>query len=439
LEELETAESLRREIAALRARTAELKADLASVEAHVQRLERTIEVVPGAVWESEGSPGQAGYRTLYVSGEVERIFGYTPEECLRHPGFWTSLVHPDDAAIVARDEANITGTGGRLSEHRFLTRDGRSVRVETHITLHRDASGAVVGRSVVALDVTERVLAERARLEVLTRAQEMTSRLDNLIVGVPGLVWELKLRPGSPAPVLTFVSDYLMTMVGYRPDEVVEKPWIWNQITHPDDQARVDDEAARIHATESGSGTLQYRMVTRDGQIRWVETHLRATRDGAGAVTGTHGVTLDITARKLAEEARTELNDRVIQSQRATLVELLAPLIPISTDVLVMPLIGTLDEARLEHALAALLQGITSARARIAILDLTGARHVDAGIADALVRAARAARLLGVEVVLTGISPAAAAALAGLGVNLQGIFVCGTLEGGIRHATGKSG
>lgn len=433
MEEPETIESLRLEIAALRARSTALRAALASAEQQVERLERIIEVVPGAVWESEGFPGQAGYKMPYVSGEVERIFGYTRAECLRHASFWTSIVHPDDTAMIVRDLAKIAATGGRLSEHRFVTKDGRSVWVETHITLNRDASGAVVGRSVVAPDVTERVLAERTRKEQLARAEELAARLDNLIAGVPGLVWESRLHPGSPTPAPTFVSDYLMTLVGYRPDEVVDKPWIWNQITHPEDQARVDDETEQIHA--SGSGMMQYRLIARDGQTRWVESHLRVTRDEAGAVSGAHGVTLDITERKLAQDARAALNDHVVQSRKATLVELQAPLIPISADVLVMPLIGTLDEARLAYALTALLQGITSARARVVILDVTGARNVDAGIAGSLLRAARAAGLLGVEVVLTGISPAAAALLASLGVNLQGIFVCGTLEAGILHVT----
>lgn len=393
MDEPETVESLRLEIAALRARSTTLKAALESAEQESRRLERIIEVVPGAVWESEGSPGQPGYRMPYVSGEVERIFGYTPEECLRHASFWTSVVHPDDTAIVVRDLAKLAATGGRLSEHRFVTKDGRSVWVETHITLNRDASGAVVGRSVIAPDVTERVLAEKARGELLVRAQGLASRLDNLIDGVPGVVWESQVRPGAEAPVPTFVSDYLTALAGYRPDEIVGDPGSWERLTHPDDRARIEGETAEIH--RSGRGVLQYRVVTRTGQTLWVETHLRVTRDEAGAVRGAHGVTMDITARKLAEEASARLNEQVIQEQKATLVELLAPLIPISSDVLVMPLIGTLDEARLDHALTALLQGITRARARVVILDLTGARNVDAGTAAALMRAARAAALLG--------------------------------------------
>src|SRR5262249_34880853 len=162
----ETAEALRREIATQRARAAELKRALGSVEQHIRRLERIIEVVPGAVWESEGTPGTPSYRMPFVSGEVERIFGYTREECLRRANFWTSIVHPDDTTMVVRELKAVATTGGRLSQHRFITKDGRSVWVEVHIALNRDASGAIVGRCVVAPDVSERVLLERSREEI---------------------------------------------------------------------------------------------------------------------------------------------------------------------------------------------------------------------------------------------------------------------------------
>lgn len=437
MEEPETAESLRLEIATLRARSAQLEGALASAEEQVRRLERTIEVVPGAVWVSEGSPGQPGYKIHYVSGEVERIFGYTFEECLGHAGFWSSIVHPDDTAIVVRDLARIAATGGRMAEYRFVTKGGRSVWVETHIALIRDASGAVVGRSVVAPDVTERVLAEQARRELLARAQEMAARLDNLIASIPGLVWESRGHKEGAIPVVSFLSDYLFTLSGYQPEEVVGRTDSWMKIVHPDDQERIARETAAVFA--AGSGSLQYRWVRKDGRTVSVESHLGVIRGESGEIVGASGVIMDVSERVLAEEARARLNEQVIQSQKAMLVELLAPMIPISADVLVMPLIGTLDEERLEHVLVTLLQGIPVARARIVILDLTGARNVDAGIAEALLGAARAARLLGVEVVLTGIGAAAAATLVGLGVNLQGIFVCGTLEDGIVHATRKPG
>ncbi|WP_437287044.1 STAS domain-containing protein [Sorangium sp. So ce406] len=69
-----------------------------------------------------------------------------------------------------------------------------------------------------------------------------------------------------------------------------------------------------------------------------------------------------------------------------------------------------------------------------AILDVTGVKDVDAESADALLRIARAARLLGAQLVLTGIGPDTAQTLVDLGVDLTGITTRSTLQSGIAHA-----
>jgi anti-anti-sigma regulatory factor len=73
-------------------------------------------------------------------------------------------------------------------------------------------------------------------------------------------------------------------------------------------------------------------------------------------------------------------------------------------------------------------------RAHTAILDITGVRVVNAEVAEALVRATRAARLLGARVVLTGIGPDVASALVELRVDLEGIVTRGTFQSGIAFA-----
>jgi anti-anti-sigma regulatory factor len=176
-----------------------------------------------------------------------------------------------------------------------------------------------------------------------------------------------------------------------------------------------------------GEVTSQVRWVRPDGSITWVESLIRVVKNEAGAVIGLSGVTMDITARKQAEEAQARLREQI-------LAELSTPLIPIKQDVVAMPLIGTLDRARASRVVEALLRGVSAARARVAILDVTGVSNVDVEVADALVRAAKGARLLGAQVVLTGIRPEVAQTLVTLGTDLQGVLTLSTLEAGIRFA-----
>jgi anti-anti-sigma regulatory factor len=68
------------------------------------------------------------------------------------------------------------------------------------------------------------------------------------------------------------------------------------------------------------------------------------------------------------------------------------------------------------------------------ILDITGVLLVDTQVADALLQASRAVRLLGAQVMLIGIRPEVAQTLVGLGADLSGIVTHSTLQSGIAYA-----
>jgi len=145
----------------------------------------------------------------------------------------------------------------------------------------------------------------------------------------------------------------------------------------------------------------------------------------------------DITDRKRAEAAQRLVEEQqdIIRSQQESLLELSTPFIPITEQVMVMPLIGAIDSRRAQQVLDSLLHGVSSTRARIAILDITGVPLVDTQVANVLIQAAQSVKLLGAEVVLTGIRPEVAQTLVGLGVNLSGITTMSNLQRGIAYAT----
>jgi rsbT co-antagonist protein RsbR len=148
----------------------------------------------------------------------------------------------------------------------------------------------------------------------------------------------------------------------------------------------------------------------------------------------------DITDRTRMQAAQQELarKEALIQVQQQSLNELSTPLIPITDGVVVMPLIGTMDSTRAEHMLATLLDGIASMRAIVAILDITGVPVVDTHVANALIQAAQMVRLLGAQVILTGIRPEVAQTLVGLGVDLAAITTLSSLQRGIAYATTRA-
>jgi anti-anti-sigma regulatory factor len=84
------------------------------------------------------------------------------------------------------------------------------------------------------------------------------------------------------------------------------------------------------------------------------------------------------------------------------------------------------------------LQGVADYHATVAILDITGVQVVDTQVANTLVRTAQAVKLIGAQVVITGIGPAMAQTLVQLGADLSGIVTRGSLQAGIEYALGKS-
>jgi anti-anti-sigma factor len=142
----------------------------------------------------------------------------------------------------------------------------------------------------------------------------------------------------------------------------------------------------------------------------------------------------DISESKQRETERAALHQQVIDAQRDALRELSTPLIPISDEVVILPLIGTIDSQRAQQMMEALLEGVARHQASLVILDITGVSVVDTQVAQAFIQAAQAVRLLGAQVMLTGIQPQIAQTLVHLGADLSGIQTQGSLQAGIAAA-----
>lgn len=260
--------------------------------------------------------------------------------------------------------------------------------------------------------------------------QAQTRRLNAILAAVPGVIWEARGNAGGTGNVLSFISDHILPMLGYRPDECVGNPGFWRGVVHPEDGPRIGPAIAEIYA--NGGGIVRYRWLRKDGRPIWIESRMHILRGEHGEHQGARAITMDISARKEAELARQRLQAEVREAQAEALAELAVPLLPISSEILVAPLIGSLDRGRIELLLEALLHDLR--RARFVILDLTGVHRVDPGTADALLAVTRTVRLLGATVVLTGIGPDVAQPLVNLLTEREGIILLATVESGIAHA-----
>jgi len=122
-------------------------------------------------------------------------------------------------------------------------------------------------------------------------------------------------------------------------------------------------------------------------------------------------------------EVYSRSRDAIIYQQRQDLLELSTPVIKLMDSILVVPLIGTIDSRRTQQVMEKLLNTIVSNGAKVAILDITGVPTVDTLVANHIIKTATAVRLLGADLIITGISPVVAQTIVHLGVDLSGVGV----------------
>jgi PAS domain S-box-containing protein len=173
----------------------------------------------------------------------------------------------------------------------------------------------------LALLANERADLERQAAAGLAATQEELlqerQRVSNLIADVPGVVWQVWGDPADLASLRTdFVSGYVFRLLGYTPDEFIDRPDLWLHILHPEDRPRVAREAHGLFEAGFG-GVIELRWIGRDGRQLWIEWHVRTFRDANGRSIGMRGIAFDVTARRQLEHERAELLKQAQESNRA--------------------------------------------------------------------------------------------------------------------------
>ncbi|MBN1218899.1 MAG: PAS domain S-box protein [Anaerolineae bacterium] len=189
----------------------------------------------------------------------------------------------------------------------------------------------------------------------------------------------------------------------------------------------------------SGSWRGEAKQQRQDGSAFDAYSTTFSICNDAGAQVALAAIIRDITEQKQAEVERQRLQQEVIEAQRQTLKELSTPIIPVMDQIIVMPLIGSVDTLRAGDITRALLKGITDYRARIVIVDITGVPLVDSGVANHLNKTIQAARLKGAQTIITGISDAVAETIVDLGIDWSGVTTLSDLQTGLMAALDSLG
>jgi PAS domain S-box-containing protein len=270
------------------------------------------------------------------------------------------------------------------------------------------------------IDTYDETYRKRA-LEVEKKGRVLRELSDNAPDGMMFADREGVMTYANPALCASLGRD----VTGLNLADIVDPPEMIAEVTR--------------HAIAKGSWDGPIRLLRTDRTTKRYRMVAFRAHDARGELIARCGILRDLTEEERAEEDRQKLRDRIIAAQGEALRELSTPLMPLAEGILAMPLVGVIDEARAQQILEALLEGIGAQGAEHVIIDITGVKGIDAQVAGALVQAAQAARLLGAEVILTGIRAAVAQTLMELGTDLGSMITKSTLEAGVAHAMARRG
>jgi rsbT co-antagonist protein RsbR len=126
--------------------------------------------------------------------------------------------------------------------------------------------------------------------------------------------------------------------------------------------------------------------------------------------------------------------ERIIRQQQEAIRELSTPVLQVREQLLILPIIGVLDNQRARQVTEQLLRAIRANRAKVVVIDITGVPTIDSTVANHLVQTVDASGLMGASVIITGLSSEIALTLVTIGLDLSKMNAVGDLQGGIEEA-----
>jgi PAS domain S-box-containing protein len=235
-------------------------------------------------------------RILFWSRGAEAMYGWSADEAhgrIMYELLGTEVVEPAEqieAALLHRDRWE-----GELVHRR---RDGSRLTVASRWALQRDAGGEPVRILTINSDITAREEADAER-------RLLTDRLSLATAVAKVGVWEWDLDSDAITCDNTMYDIYGFSSLGLMPNGQWSPPMPPGRFAaavHPDDAAVVEATWRKTIADKS-EGAVDFRIILADGSVRNISSVERVVLDQGGNVSRLIGVSMDVTERKLSEEA----------------------------------------------------------------------------------------------------------------------------------------
>jgi PAS domain S-box-containing protein len=228
-------------------------------------------------------------RFRLVNIHLCEMLGYTAEEMLQLTVLDTCIPDEREAARM-RLEGTARGESIRFERH-MRRKDGTTIPVEASLVKLWDGSAQEIVRDI----------AERKRAEEALRASEERLRLAQQVARVG--IFEWNFQTGA----IQWTRE-MEEMYGLPPGGFGGTKEAWEQLIHPEDRPVVERLARE--RLDTGSFESEWRVIWRNGTVRWLAGRASVFKDESGAPLRWIGINLDVTERKHAEAALRESEER---------------------------------------------------------------------------------------------------------------------------------
>jgi PAS domain S-box-containing protein len=249
-------------------------------------------------------------RFTYLSPQFQDLVGADPDAYLNQS--FTQLTHPEDLPRVYQILNFQLRNREQATEFEFRLRraDGSYIwAAASNSAPIEDADGNLVGFQGIVRDINTRKTSEQA----LRQTQE---RLQFLIATTPAIIHCISLTAnttGNGSQPISFVSENVETILGYKAEVIMRDMTNWFQWVHPDDRPRLEQIYAQTIA-QAGQFQTEYRFLNQRGEYQWLYSAVKVLVDEAGQPIEAVGYTADITPRRLAEDQLLETNNQLLIS-----------------------------------------------------------------------------------------------------------------------------
>ena len=227
-------------------------------------------------------------RELTWSDEVFRILELDPKQSAPSKKAFLEVLHPEDRAEVNRAYRSALRNHRPYEiRHRLLMKDGSTKYIHQRSEISFSPSGEPVRALGTFQDVTMEVLRELA-------FQESEERFRT----IADFTYDWEYWQGAKNEIL-YISPSCLRVTGYSQADFVQNPSLLVRIVHPDDQALYAEHRHQFNGPEEGQ--LEFRILTKDGQVRWIAHGCRQVSKN-GQPNGRRVSNRDITDLKLAEQ-----------------------------------------------------------------------------------------------------------------------------------------